>query len=73
MFEKENDILFLFPVLQFPILFPIRQFYLSINEDARINDRKHVAKNIFDLDMPFFNVAVNKISYFIPVLSTIFE
>ena len=39
MFEKENDILFLFPVLQFPILFPIRQFYLSINEDARINDR----------------------------------
>ena len=49
------------------------RFYLSINEDARINDRKHVAKNIFDLDMPFFNVAVNKISYFIPVLSTIFE
>ena len=31
MFEKENDIPFLFPVLQFPILFPIRQFYLSIN------------------------------------------
>ena len=41
------------------------RFYLSINEDARINDRKHIAKNIFDLDMPFFNIAVNKISYFI--------